>query len=109
MAGGDRLDHPGGDCRREDLSTVPVAFLPTCLIVPASHAAFLDRPAPAGNSRWISPRASRRCLSMSKEKRRNSGRREETIGRVMSVENERYFLLNDQCGIIKQIYNESHI
>jgi len=51
MAGGDRLDHPGGDCRGEDVSTVRVAFLPTCLIVPASHAAFLDRSAPAGNSR----------------------------------------------------------
>lgn len=47
MASGDRSDHPGGDCRGEDLSAVRVAFLPTCLIMPASHAAFLvflDRP-----------------------------------------------------------------
>lgn len=45
-------------------------FLPTCLIVAASHTAFLDSPAPAGNSRRISPRASRRCLSTRKEKKK---------------------------------------
>lgn len=97
MASGDRLDHPGGDCRGEDLSTVRVAFLPTCLIMPASHAAFLvflDRPC-AGRKLSLhhAPGIPKMSFDEKREEVVKGGRRLSAAS--MSVENERYFL-NDR-------------
>lgn len=45
-------------------------------LIVSALLAFLDRPAPAGNSRWISPGASRSCLS--ERERKEGGGKEET-------------------------------
>lgn len=84
MASGDRLDHPGGDCRGEDLSTVRVAFLPTCLIMPASHAAFLvflDRPCASRKlSLDFAPSISK--MSFHEKREEVVKGREKTVGRI---------------------------
>lgn len=76
------------------LKAAPCASLPcaTCLIVPAGFA-FLDRPAPAGNSRWISPRASRSCLSDTDGKKGKKGGK--PVLSCSLIENKRDFPLNE--------------